>query len=160
MSEIASAQLLLVTTPDVSGWTISRTYGLVTSEEAVTAGPIGDLSNSLHAIVGGNLPAAAELISEAKDRVLLSARMQAFRLGANALVGCRIDYAIDRAITLVSFSGTAVRIDSDHGEYLPSSPTTQEAFVETTCESCGLVIPWMEPNCVGCATPRPEPASK
>lgn len=160
MSEIDSDQLILVTTSDVSGWTVSRTFGMVTSEEAVAAGPIGDLSNSLHAMVGGNLPAAAEVISEAKDRVLLAARIQALQLGANALVGCRIDYAMDRGITLVSFTGTAVRIESDYGEYLPQAPSMEEAHVETTCESCGLLIPWMEPTCVSCATPRPECASR
>lgn len=156
VSEIASKQMLLVTTPNVEGWRISRVFGLVTGEAVIAGGPIRDKAVAIENFFGGQVSAVTKLASEARELAALSIRQQAHAFGANAIVGCDLDYETVAGFVLVSISGTAVRIESEQGSYEPALPDADGEMAEVRCEKCGLMIPRLEPVCANCAAPRPK----
>lgn len=157
MADIASRQLLIVTTPAVPGWEVDRVYGLVTGESVFAAGPLRDLAAAFETAIGGASPAVARLIADARERALLEIRRQAQALGANAIVGASIGYESmgPGQTALVSVRGTAVRLRSDHGDYQPETATPDGDLAERPCPACGTTIPRLELTCVHCGAPRP-----
>ncbi len=106
--------MLVTTTPSIEGKRIINYYGIVTGETIIGANMFRDLFASIRDIVGGRSGAYEEVLRQAKDTALKEMEEQAFRMGANAVVGVDLDYETvggTSSMLMVTASGTAVRVE-------------------------------------------------
>lgn len=104
--------MILSNTETVPGKTITRFFGVV-SGSTVRAKHIGkDIMASLRNIVGGELKAYTELLTEAREDALQRMVEQAESLGANAVVNIRFSTSsvAQGAAELFAY-GTAVTVE-------------------------------------------------
>lgn len=108
--------MLIVTTNNLEGRTISRYFGLVTGEAILGANIFRDLFAGIRDIVGGRSAAYEKELREAKRIAIEEMSAEAQRLGANAVLGVDLDYETIEVgqgggMLMVSVSGTAVVVD-------------------------------------------------
>jgi uncharacterized protein YbjQ (UPF0145 family) len=108
--------MLIVTTNNLEGRTISRYFGIVTGEAILGANIFRDLFAGIRDIVGGRSAAYARELREAKRIALEEMSAEAQKLGANAIVGVDLDYETIEVgqgggMLMVAVSGTAVVVD-------------------------------------------------
>lgn len=110
----------LFTTPLIDGMPIEKYYGIVTANQVAGTGFFTDLTASFSDFFGGNSGAYRESMNGLCSDVTERLKVKAAELGANAIIGVRIDYdsisAKNMSMFMVSIQGTAVRIadnDSD-----------------------------------------------
>ena len=108
--------MLVVTTPELQGFTVRRYIGVVTGEAILGANIFRDLFAGIRDIVGGRSAAYEEELRKARDIAIEEMSQQAQELGANAVVGVDLDYESIQmgqggGMLMVSASGTAVEID-------------------------------------------------
>jgi uncharacterized protein YbjQ (UPF0145 family) len=104
--------VLITTTPAVEGKPIREYLGVVSGETILGTNILRDIMAGLRDIVGGRSGAYEEKLREARDAALKELADEAERLGANAVVGAKIDYETvgNQNMMMVSASGTAVKI--------------------------------------------------
>lgn len=103
--------MIVTTTPNVEGKTISQYLGIVTGEAILGANIFRDLFAGIRDIVGGRSAAYEKELARARQIALQEAQEQAARLGADAVVGIDLDYEVIRdGMLMVSVSGTAVNL--------------------------------------------------
>ncbi|MEQ9007471.1 MAG: heavy metal-binding domain-containing protein [Ekhidna sp.] len=106
--------MLLTTTNNVEGKTISTYYGLVTGEAIIGANIFKDIFASITDIVGGRSGAYEKSLKDAKNIAGQEMIDVAKALGANAVIAIDLDYETlgkDSGMMMVSASGTAVKLD-------------------------------------------------
>lgn len=106
--------MLTTTTPNIEGKRIVQYYGIVTGETIIGANMFRDFFAGIRDIVGGRSGAYEEVLRQAKDTALREMEDQAFRMGANAVVGVDLDYETvggSGSMLMVTASGTAVRVE-------------------------------------------------
>ena len=108
--------MLVVTTPELQGFTIRRYVGVVTGEAILGANIFRDLFAGIRDIVGGRSAAYEEELRKARQIAIDEMSMQAQEMGANAVIGVDLDYESIQmgqggGMLMVSASGTAVEID-------------------------------------------------
>ncbi|MDI6709771.1 MAG: YbjQ family protein [Thermoanaerobacterales bacterium] len=103
--------MLLTTTHDVQGKTITAYLGVVAGEAIMGANVLRDLMASITDIIGGRSGAYEAKLKQARDVALNEMAEDARRLGADAVVGIDIDYEVLReGMLMVTASGTAVKL--------------------------------------------------
>lgn len=103
--------LIITTTHNIEGKTISNYLGIVTGEAIMGANIVRDLFASITDIVGGRSGAYEQKLQQARDIALSELVARAKELGANAVIGVDFDYEVIRdGMLMVSVSGTAVKI--------------------------------------------------
>jgi len=103
--------MLVSTTPTIEGRPIQEYVGIVTGEAIMGANVVRDFFASITDIVGGRSGAYESKLKEARDVAFEEMKLQASRLGANAIVAIDIDYEVVReGMLMVAVSGTAVRL--------------------------------------------------
>ena len=108
--------MLLVNTETVPGARIVRLCGLV-GGNTIRAKDLGrDIGAGLKNLVGGELKAYTQLMSEARDEAVQRMIAQAQQLGANAIVNVRFttSQVTGGAAELYAY-GTAVVVEGEHG---------------------------------------------
>lgn len=106
--------MLTTTTPNIEGKRIVQYYGIVTGETIIGANMFRDFFAGIRDIVGGRSGAYEEVLRQTKDTALREMEDQAFRLGANAVVGVDLDYETvggSGSMLMVTASGTAVWVE-------------------------------------------------
>ncbi|WP_424961868.1 heavy metal-binding domain-containing protein [Ekhidna sp.] len=106
--------MLLTTTNNVEGKTISTYYGLVTGEAIIGANIFKDIFASITDVVGGRSGAYEKSLKDAKNIAVQEMIEAATVLGANAIIAIDLDYETmgkDGGMMMVSASGTAVKLD-------------------------------------------------
>ncbi|WP_425390637.1 heavy metal-binding domain-containing protein [Ekhidna sp.] len=106
--------MLLTTTNNIEGKTISTYYGLVTGEAIIGANIFKDIFASITDIVGGRSGAYEKSLKDAKNIAVKELIEAAQALGANAVIAIDLDYETlgkDSGMMMVSASGTAVKVD-------------------------------------------------
>lgn len=106
--------MLLTTTNNVEGKTISTYYGMVTGEAIIGANIFKDIFASITDIVGGRSGAYEKSLKDAKNIAVQELMEAAQALGANAVIAIDLDYETmgkDGGMMMVSASGTAVQLD-------------------------------------------------
>ena len=108
--------MLIVTTPDLQGFTIRRYVGVVTGEAILGANIFRDLFAGIRDIVGGRSAAYEGELRKARQIALDEMAQQAQDMGANCVIGVDLDYESIQmgqggGMLMVSASGTAVEID-------------------------------------------------
>ena len=101
--------MIRTTTSMLEGKTIVTYHGIVTGETIIGANIFRDFFASIRDIVGGRSGAYEEVLREARETALREMEEQAFRLGANAVIGVDLDYeTVGQSMLMVSVSGTAI----------------------------------------------------
>ncbi len=102
--------MLFSTTPTLEGHTIARYHGLITFEAIIGANIFRDMMASITDIVGGRSGSYEKALGAARDHALEGIEEKARALGANAVVGMRLDYEVfgSKGMMLVIAYGTAV----------------------------------------------------
>lgn len=108
--------MLITTTPNLEGKTITKYHGLVSGEAILGANIFKDIFASIRDIVGGRSAAYEKELRAAKDIAVKEMSEQAQQLGANAIVGVDLDYETisvggSGGMLMVSASGTAVNYE-------------------------------------------------
>lgn len=103
--------MLITTTDDVPGKTITATLGLVSSN-SVRARNIGrDLLAGLKNITGGEVGAYRELMNQSRDEALGRLEEAARAMGADAVVAVRFGTAdVMQGVVEILVYGTAVKL--------------------------------------------------
>lgn len=99
---------------------MEKYYGLVTANQVAGTGFFKDLTASLSDLFGGNSGAYRESMNELREDVTKHLKEKAAELGANAVIGVRLDFdnisAKDMSMFMVSIQGTVVRLSEPKGE--------------------------------------------
>ncbi len=103
--------MILSTTPQLEGKTITEYKGVVFGETIIGANLFKDLFASIRDIVGGRSGAYEKVLAEARETAMQEMAERARMVGANAVVGIDVDYEVvgqSGSMLMVSCSGTAV----------------------------------------------------
>ncbi len=103
--------MLITTTPNVEGKTITRYCGVVAGEAILGANLFKDLFAGIRDLVGGRSATYERELQKAREIALQELQERACELGANAVVGIDLDYEVigqNGSMLMVSASGTAV----------------------------------------------------
>lgn len=112
----SNKNIILSTTPNLEGYKIKGYYGTVTAHIVAGTGLFSDFAASMSDIFGGRSQSYQKQLISIKDEVLKRLRDEAKVLGANGIVGLRIDFdeisGKGKTMFMVSALGTAVFIES------------------------------------------------
>jgi uncharacterized protein YbjQ (UPF0145 family) len=111
-----TASFLIVTTPTVAGYKITKVLGLVTGLTPRTRGVLGRFVASFESLVGGEVTAFTSEMEKARWEAINRAVYKAQELGANAIVGVDVetsDIGLQAGIVLFSATGTAVIVEPE-----------------------------------------------
>jgi uncharacterized protein YbjQ (UPF0145 family) len=107
--------MIIVTTNNIDGKTVSRYFGIVSGEAIMGANIFKDIFAGIRDIVGGRSAAYEKELRTAKDIAITEMMDAARALGANAILGVDLDYETIGGgggnMLMVSASGTAVFIE-------------------------------------------------
>ncbi|MBR8827591.1 MAG: heavy metal-binding domain-containing protein [Gomphosphaeria aponina SAG 52.96 = DSM 107014] len=106
--------MILTTTSNIEGKTITGYYGIVSGEAILGANIFKDFFAGIRDIVGGRSGAYEQSLREAKDMAIKEMIEAAEKLGANAIIGIDLDYETigignGGSMLMVAASGTAVK---------------------------------------------------
>jgi uncharacterized protein YbjQ (UPF0145 family) len=109
---MVESDMVMTTTVDVQGRTITEYRGIVTGEAILGANIVKDLFAGIRDIVGGRAGAYEQELRKARAIALEELAQQARELGADAVVGIDLDYETvgQGSMLMVTASGTAVRL--------------------------------------------------
>lgn len=107
--------MLVTTTPNIEGKTITQYYGVVTGEAILGANIFKDFFAGIRDIVGGRSAAYERELAKAREIAIAEMQERAHEMGANAIIGVDLDYENvslggGGGMLMVSASGTAVKI--------------------------------------------------
>ena len=103
--------MILSTTQNIDGHTIKEYKGLVFGEVINGANFVKDFSASITNLIGGRASVYENEIINARTNALNEMASRAQNMGANAIVGVRVDTeTIANSMIMVTASGTAVVI--------------------------------------------------
>lgn len=103
--------MLLSTTNNIEGKTITTYYGIVSGETIIGANVFKDIFAGIRDIIGGRADSYEKVLREAKETALQEMTQQALRMGANAVIGIDLDYETvggSGSMLMVTACGTAV----------------------------------------------------
>jgi uncharacterized protein YbjQ (UPF0145 family) len=104
--------MLVVTTNDLSGYSIRETKGLVRGITVRSRSVLGNLGGALQSIFGGNISIYTNLAEQARKEALNLMIADAELMGANAILAMRFEAnEIMDGITEVIAYGTAVKVE-------------------------------------------------
>lgn len=105
--------MIITTTPTIEGQPVQEYIGVVFSEVVVGINFMKDFSAGLRNIFGGRSSGYEEELREAQREAMEELERRAKNLGANAIVGMKLDYEVlgaDNGMMMVIGSGTAVKV--------------------------------------------------
>ncbi len=103
--------MIVTTTPNVEGRTVTAYHGIVVGEAILGANVFRDIFAGITDIIGGRSAAYEESLGEARATALREMEERAAAAGGNAVIGVDIDYEVINNMLMVSASGTAVTLD-------------------------------------------------
>ena len=103
--------MLLTTTPSIEGHPIREYRGIISAETIIGANFVKDFFARITDVFGGRSGSYERVLREGKETALAELTKEAQRLGANAVVGVKLDYeavGASGSMLMVVASGTAV----------------------------------------------------
>lgn len=106
--------MISVTTPALENGVIVEYKGIVTGEIVAGINFIKDFGASIRNIIGGRSAGYEEELVEARNNALREMEAKAAQIGANAVVGVKIDYESfgNAGMIMVIATGTAVVVQN------------------------------------------------
>lgn len=105
--------MIITTTNNIDGREISEYMGIVFGEVVTGVNFLRDLGAGLRDFFGGRSSGYETELLEARDEAIEEMKERAKRLGADAVVGCKMDYEVlgaNSSMLMVTVSGTAVKL--------------------------------------------------
>jgi uncharacterized protein YbjQ (UPF0145 family) len=105
--------MIVTTTDGVDGRRITDYLGVVAGEAVMGVNVFRDLFSGIRDIIGGRAGGYQKSLREAREAALADMIEQAQALGADAVVGCDLDYEVlgqSNGMLMVCLNGTAVRL--------------------------------------------------
>jgi uncharacterized protein YbjQ (UPF0145 family) len=113
-------EIIIVSTPYVPGYKITRTVGVTWGLIVRSRGLGRNIMAGLRSLIGGEIHEYTELLNQSRDQALDRLREHALALGANAVVSMQFDSSeIGQTMTELLAYGTAVLVEK---EETPVSP--------------------------------------
>ncbi len=110
----AAAQMPVTTTPMLPGFTIAKAIDVVSAECAFGMNLLKDFYASVTDVVGGRSGSTQKVLREARRQAMAELRAEAFALGADGIVGVRLDFnefsGGGKSMVFVVATGTAVKL--------------------------------------------------
>lgn len=106
--------MILTTTQNIEGRTITEYRGIVFGEVITGVNFLKDFGAGIRNIIGGRSNSYENELVSAQQQALQELSDRASKLGADAVVGIDVDYEVmgtNNGMLMVSASGTAVRLD-------------------------------------------------
>ena len=112
---MSSSTFMVVTTPTVPGYKITKVCGLVTGLTPRTRGVGGVFRAGLQSLKGGEITAFTSEIEKARVEAIDRMVEKAKNMGANAIISTDLETSDigQTSITLISATGTAVIIEPE-----------------------------------------------
>ena len=105
--------MIVATTHQLEGQTITKYLGLVAGEVIVGTNVFKDMFASIRDLVGGRAGSNEKELQKAREIALSEMQDRAIKLGANAIIGVQLDYEVlgaANSMFMVSATGTAVLV--------------------------------------------------
>ena len=105
--------MIITTTQNIEGREISEYMGIVFGEVVSGVNFLKDFGAGLRDIFGGRSAGYEDELMRAREEALAEIEERAKRMGADAVVGCKMDYEVlgqGGSMLMVTVSGTAVRL--------------------------------------------------
>lgn len=105
--------MILTTTPSIEGHPVQQYLGLITGEAIIGANAFKDIKANLRDFFGGHAHSYERVLGETRQSAMEELKKRAEDLGANAIVGIRLDYetvGASGSMLMVTCTGTAVRV--------------------------------------------------
>lgn len=106
--------MIITTTPSVEGRHIDRHYGIVCGEVVAGVNFVRDFAAGLSNFLGGRSGSYEDELIKAREEAINEMGSRADAMGANAVVGVKLDYEVlgaNNGMLMVSASGTAVHLE-------------------------------------------------
>lgn len=111
-SQPQQPQILLSTCPDITGYKIVRSLGLVRGSTVRAKNFFRDWVAAFRSIIGGEITEYTKLQADAREQALKRMVFEAMHLQANAIVNIRIDTSMIMAGACeIILYGTAVQLE-------------------------------------------------
>jgi uncharacterized protein YbjQ (UPF0145 family) len=109
------AKPVLTTAPSLDGYAVKDTLQIVTAEAVMGVGLLRDLLAGVRDVIGGRSESLQASLRSAREACLSELQAEAAQLGADAVIGVRLDYSEisgkGTAMLLLVVSGTAVKLE-------------------------------------------------
>ncbi|MBE0610603.1 MAG: YbjQ family protein [Dehalococcoidia bacterium] len=103
--------LIVTTTPTIEGRTIAEYHGIVAGEVILGVNVFKDIAAGFRNIVGGRSGKYEEELRKGRDGAVSEMAEHAAQMGADAVVGVKIDYeTVGGQMLMITASGTAVKL--------------------------------------------------
>ena len=106
--------MIITTTDGIEGRQVTAYVGVVTGEAVMGTNIFRDMFAGIRDIVGGRSGSYQKELRKAKDLAMEGLIEKAQELGADAIVGCDLDYEViggdDKTMLMVVANGTAVKL--------------------------------------------------
>lgn len=102
--------MIVTTTPEIQGRLVRDYLGVVTGDAILGANIFKDFFAGVRDIVGGRSGAYEAELGRARAIAMAEMQEAARKLGADAIVGTDLDFAVINNMLMVSCSGTAVTL--------------------------------------------------
>ncbi|AZP03511.1 putative heavy metal-binding protein [Jeotgalibaca ciconiae] len=105
--------MIITTTSSIEGKTITSYEGIVFGEVISGINFLKDIGAGMRNFFGGRSQGYEDEILVAREQALQEMEQRAFELGADAVVGVKMDYetlGADNGMIMVTCSGTAVKL--------------------------------------------------
>lgn len=106
--------MIITTTDGVEGRPVAEYLGIVTGEAVMGTNIFRDFFAGIRDVIGGRSGAYEKELRTAKELAIEAMTEEARARGADAVIGCDLDYEHlgggDRSMLMVSANGTAVRL--------------------------------------------------
>ncbi len=100
---------MITTTLEIPGFIVTKNFGIARGIIVRSRSVIGNFGAAIQSLFGGNITLYTSLCEMAREDAYNQMRANAFRLGANGLIGVRYDATeVAQGITEVLCYGTAV----------------------------------------------------
>lgn len=97
---------------DFAGYSITEYKGVIFSESVLGTGAFSELSASFSDLLGSKSNAFMKKLSQARDYAMLELKRNAYRVGANAIIGISLEYTTFASNLIgIAARGTAVVIE-------------------------------------------------
>jgi len=106
-------RFVVVTTPTIPGYRVTRILGLVSGLTARTRGMGGKFVAGIQSMLGGEVSAFTMEIQKARVESVQRMQQQAQEMGANAVIGLDIESSDLIGAIVISATGTAVVVEPE-----------------------------------------------
>lgn len=106
--------MVITTTNSIEGKKVQEYKGIVFGEVVSGVNFLKDFAAGIRNIIGGRSAGYEDELMQAREKALNEMQNRAMQIGANAVIGVKMDYetlGADNGMLMVTCSGTAVIVD-------------------------------------------------